>query len=178
MVSKDSLRITRTFVCAIGLALVAGGCTPLTEYVRNGFKVGPNYERPPAPLATEWIDAKNPQVKSIPADYSRWWTAFGDPVLNDLVRIAYEQNVNLRVAGTRVLEARAQRAIAVSTLFPQQQTANAAFAHTQLSNNLGNVPPHRFFDDFATGLNVSWEIDFWGKIRRTIESADDAVEAS
>jgi NodT family efflux transporter outer membrane factor (OMF) lipoprotein len=99
-------------------------------------------------------------------------------VLNDLVRTAYAQNVNLRVAATRVLEARAQRAIAAGALFPQQQTASGAFTHTQVSRNLANVPPHRFFDTWATGFNLSWEIDFWGKIRRTIESASDALESS
>ena len=108
------------------LSLFACGCTSLTEFVHNGFKVGPNYQRPPAPLAPAWIDAANPQVKSVSADYSAWWTVFGDPVLNELVRTAYAQNVTLRVAGTHVLEARAQRAIAVGTLFPQQQTANGA----------------------------------------------------
>ncbi|HEV3445629.1 MAG TPA: efflux transporter outer membrane subunit, partial [Gemmataceae bacterium] len=160
------------------LILFACGCTSLKEFVQNGFKVGPNYDRPPAPLAPDWIDAGNPRVKSAPANYSDWWSVFHDPVLNDLIQTAYEQNVTLRLAGTRVLEARAQRAIAVGTLFPQQQTAAGSYTHTQVSKNLANVPPHRFFDDWATGLNASWEIDFWGKIRRTIESTDDAVEAS
>jgi NodT family efflux transporter outer membrane factor (OMF) lipoprotein len=162
----------------LSVVLLSSGCTSLTEFVHNGFKVGPNYERPPAPLAPAWIDAANPQVKSVPADYSAWWNVFGDPVLDDLVRTAYAQNVNLRIAGTRVLEARAQRAIAVGTLFPQKQTATGAFTHTQASNTIADVPPQRFFDDWATGLNASWEIDFWGKIRRTIESTEDQVESS
>jgi NodT family efflux transporter outer membrane factor (OMF) lipoprotein len=162
----------------LSLALLTSGCTSLTEFVHNGFKVGPNYKRPPAPLAPAWIDAANSRVKSVPADYSAWWTVFGDPVLNDLVRTAYAQNVNLRVAGTRVLEARAQRAIAVGTLFPQKQTATGAFTHTQASGNIANVPPQRFFDDWATAFNASWEIDFWGRIRRTIESTEDVVESS
>jgi NodT family efflux transporter outer membrane factor (OMF) lipoprotein len=136
------------------------------------------YERPPAPLATAWIDAKNPAVKSEAADYSSWWRAFGDPVLDDLVRLAYEQNINLRVAGTRVLEARAQRAIAVGTLFPQAQTATGSYSRTQVSRNIANTPPSRFFDTWASNFNVSWEIDFWGQFRRTIESADDVVDAS
>ena len=72
----------------LGLALL-GGCTPLGEFIQNGFKVGPNYQRPPAPLAPAWIDANNPRVKSAQADMSAWWGAFGDPVLDDLVRTAY-----------------------------------------------------------------------------------------
>jgi NodT family efflux transporter outer membrane factor (OMF) lipoprotein len=160
------------------LILLANGCTSLTEFVQNGFMVGPNYQRPPAPLADAWIDAGNTKVKSTTADQSAWWKLFGDPVLDDLVQVAYAQNVNLRVAGTRVLEARAQRAIAVGTLFPQQQTATGAYARTQASANIANVPPNRQFDTWANNLNASWEIDFWGKIRRTIESTDDAVDAS
>jgi NodT family efflux transporter outer membrane factor (OMF) lipoprotein len=94
------------------------------------------------------------------------------------VRTAYAQNVNLRVAATRVLEARAQRAVAVGTLFPQTQTATGSYTRTQSSNNIANVPPVRFFDTWATNLNATWELDFWGKIRRLIESATDVVEAS
>jgi NodT family efflux transporter outer membrane factor (OMF) lipoprotein len=168
----------RLWLIGVGLALPACGCTTFAEFIHNGFKVGPNYERPPAPLADAWIDAANPLVKSALANYADWWAAFGDPVLNDLVRTAYEQNVNLRVAGTRVLEARAQRAIAVGALFPQVQTEDGAFTHVQASQNVANPPPRRFFDTWATNWNVSWEIDFWGRFRRTIESATDAVEAS
>jgi hypothetical protein len=62
--------------------LLACGCTSLGEFVQNGFKVGPNYERPPAPLASEWIEAKNPHVKMAPGTTApggessaiRFWT--------------------------------------------------------------------------------------------------------
>src|SRR5262245_36306941 len=112
--------VWRSFALVV-LVITASGCTTLREFIQNGFKVGPNYQRPVAPLAPEWIDAGNPAVRNVPANYRDWWSVFGNPVLNDLVRTAYEQNVDLRVAGTRVLEARAQRAIAIGTLFPQQQ---------------------------------------------------------
>lgn len=162
----------------IGVLVAAGGCTSLQEFVHNGFVVGPNYQRPPAPLAPNWIDAANPQVVSAPANYGYWWSVFRDPVLNNLVRTAYDQNVNLRVAATRVLQARAQRAIAVGTLFPQQQTASGGYTRVDVSRTIANVPPRPFFDDWAAGLNLSWEIDFWGKIRRTIESTDALTDAS
>jgi NodT family efflux transporter outer membrane factor (OMF) lipoprotein len=172
------MRHARLRIVLLSLALLGGGCTSPREFVHNGFQVGPNYERPPAPLESSWIDAANPRVKSAAADYSAWWSVFNDPVLNDLVKIAYEQNVNLRVAGTRVLEARAQRAIAVGGLFPQKQQATGSYTHVQVSKNIANSPPQRFFDDWANGLNASWEIDFWGRFRRTIESTDDLVDAS
>ncbi len=59
--------------------LAGSGCTSLQEWFHNGFLVGPNYQRPPVPLAPQYIDAANPQVKSVPADYSRWWEVFDDP---------------------------------------------------------------------------------------------------
>jgi NodT family efflux transporter outer membrane factor (OMF) lipoprotein len=170
--------MARSHLCAIFLALLVGGCTPLDEYIQNGFKVGPNYQRPPAPLASTWIDAKNPRVKSEAADYSSWWRVFHDPVLDDLIKTAYAQNVNLRVAGTRVLEARAQRAIAVGSLFPQQQAASGSFNHVETSKNVANPAPRPFFDNWANGFSASWEVDFWGRFRRTIESTDDIVESS
>src|SRR5262249_18310007 len=102
--------------------LVAPGCG-LRQWVENGFKVGPNYGRPPAPVASEWIDYKNSQVKSVEADLSHWWTALGDPVLDTLIQTAAQQNISLRVAGARILAAQAQRGIAVGLLFPQFQQA-------------------------------------------------------
>src|SRR5262249_48378579 len=136
------------------VALVfAVGCTSPRQFVENGLKVGPNYERPPAPLAQTWIDAKNPQVKNAAADYSPWWQAFNDPVLNDLVKTAYDQNIDLRIAATRVLEARAQQAIAVGTLFPQSQTISGSVVHSQISRNIADPPPRPFFDTWTTGFN-------------------------
>ena len=92
----------------VTLAAPLCGCTTLKEYVDNGFKVGPNYGRPPAPVAQNWIDAADPRVRSESDDLSKWWKVFNDPVLDDLVCSAYLQNLTLRQAGMRVLEARAQ----------------------------------------------------------------------
>jgi outer membrane protein TolC len=80
---------------------------------------------PPARLSPI-SNSHSDKVKNVPADYSAWWGVFKDPVLNDLVKTAYVQNVNLRIAGTRVLEARAQQAIAVGALFPQEQQASGS----------------------------------------------------
>src|SRR5437016_1093220 len=101
-----------------GAALLNGGCitTGPLEYIRNGFKVGPNYCRPPAPVAPEWIEANDAQVQS--RQLQDWWTVFNDATLNSLIDTAYGQNPSLRIVGTRVLEARAHQAIAVGNFFP------------------------------------------------------------
>src|SRR5262249_54383123 len=130
-------------------------CTSPSEFIENDFKVGPNYQRPPAPLAPDWIDAKNTRVNSSPADLSAWWTVFGDPVLNDLVRTAYAQNIDLRVAGTRVLQARSQWGIAVGELFPQTQQASGVAQRVGTSRNDANNFLHPTFNNWAVGLSAS-----------------------
>lgn len=169
----------------IGLLLLAGlgllcvsGCTSVRDYVRNGFKVGPNYQRPPAPIANEWIDSRARGVNPATEDLNYWWAAFRDPVLNSLIGQAYQQNLTLRSAGTRILAARAQRNIAVGTFFPQTQQAFGDINHNQTSANVSNPFPKRIFDDNAVGGNLSWELDFWGRFRRGIEAANADLDAS
>src|ERR1043166_1927914 len=105
------------------LPLLLAGCTSLREYVHNGLKVGPNYQKPAAPVASEWIDSKSKGVNVATGDLRGWWKTLGDPKLDALVDQAYQQNLTLRSAGTRILAARAQRNIAVGSLFPQTQQA-------------------------------------------------------
>src|SRR5262245_38103704 len=110
------------------LGLVSlSGCTGPREYIANHFKVGPNYQKPPAPVAKEWTDAADKRVRSDADDLAKWWTVFNDPRLDSLICFAYQQNLTLREAGYRVLAARAQWAIAVGQLFPQSQTARGDF---------------------------------------------------
>jgi NodT family efflux transporter outer membrane factor (OMF) lipoprotein len=144
------------------------------------MKVGPTYLRPVAPVAHEWIDADDPQMRSASAVESQWWRQFNDPVLDRLVLQAYEQNLALREVGFRVLASRAAYNITVGGFFPQNQQAVAEFARWQLSNNVGafenlSIPP---FSIWQTGFNLSWEIDLWGKLRRNIESAAAKYQAS
>lgn len=158
--------------------LLLAGCTGPREYIRNGFKVGPNYRKPAAATAETWLESTSKKVSSDHADLTAWWTVFGDPVLNDLVETAYRQNLDLRTAGTRILEARAVRNIAAGNLFPQQQQATGDFTHVQASRNTANKFPNLVFDNWSTGFNLSWEIDFWGRFRRAVESADANLDST
>src|SRR5262249_39858252 len=100
------------------VAMTFSGCTSLGQWARNGFKVGPNHEAPPAPAAADWVDSNPPGVSNSPAQDRAWWTVFNDPTLNELIETAFEQNLDLQTAGMRILEARAQRGIAAGNLFP------------------------------------------------------------
>jgi NodT family efflux transporter outer membrane factor (OMF) lipoprotein len=175
--------------------VLTGGCTSWREYVHNGFKVGPNYRKPPAPVAKDWIDADDQRVRTASDDLSRWWTVFNDPVLDSLICYAYRQNLSLRVAGMRVLEARAQLAIDTGNLLPQAQTATGDFKWNGLSEKTANnvllfgVPPSglsgvtfpnfkRWFGQWDLGFNLSWELDFWGRFRRAVEADSASLDAS
>jgi NodT family efflux transporter outer membrane factor (OMF) lipoprotein len=156
------------------------GCTTLTEYIHNGFKVGPNYKRPPAPVAEHWIDADDVRVRSQEADDSHWWTVFNDPLLNDLVQTAYRQNLTLREAGFRVLGSRARYCGAVGTLFPQTQDMNGSYERVNVSREVANraAAPMPFYSQWNYGFSLAWELDFWGRFRRAIEAANDELDAS
>ena len=93
--------------CVAAAVLCLSGCTSFSDYVHHGFKVGPEYTGAKAAVAPGWIDATDLRVRSDAADLSRWWCVFNDPVLNDLVNHAYNQNINLKEYGTRILQARA-----------------------------------------------------------------------
>ncbi len=102
--------------------LLRSGCG-LTDWAHNGLKVGPEYRRPPAVIADYWIDAGDAHlVESVSSD-PQWWSTLNDPVLDSLIQSAYGQNLTLREAGWRVMQARAARAIAVGNFFPQSQQA-------------------------------------------------------
>jgi NodT family efflux transporter outer membrane factor (OMF) lipoprotein len=167
----------------------------LSEYVHNGFKVGPNYRKPPAPVAKDWIDAEDRRVRKETDDLSKWWTVFNDPVLDSLICDAYRQNLSLRVAGMRVLEARAQLSIDVGNLLPQTQTSTGDFKWYGLSKETANnllqfsVPPgglqgvtfpafKRWYGQWDLGFNLNWELDFWGRFRRAVEAGSASLDAS
>jgi NodT family efflux transporter outer membrane factor (OMF) lipoprotein len=185
---SPSARMRWTLPLLTGLVLLSvGGCTSLTDYIHNGFKVGPNYQKPPAPVADEWIDSKAKGVNVATADLSGWWRALNDPKLNELIENAYQQNLTLRSAGTRILAARAERGIAIGNLFPQTQEVTGVYTRNQVSANVANpvsqtIGPFtigkRFFNDTEVGGNLSWEIDFWGRFRRGVEATSAELDAS
>ena len=160
----------------VALAMCCCGCTSLTEYVQNGFKVGPNYRTPDAAVASNWIDASDKRVRTDADDLSKWWTVFNDPVLNDLICDAYHQNLTLKEAGYRVLQARAQLGIAIGEIFPQAQAMNGDFLRQASSGETGSK--QRFSSRWDYGFTLAWELDFWGKFRRAIESNRANLQAS
>lgn len=153
----------------------------------TGCKVGPEYQRPfdHHYLEASWSQAPNPRLTGQPLDISQWWDHFDDPQLNHLVEMAVVDNLGLKEAGKRVLEAQALRKVAAGSLFPQQQSLNASYSNLRISQNVANfvtVPgffeTDRVFDLWTSSLGLTWELDFWGRLRRTVEVADAQVDQS
>jgi NodT family efflux transporter outer membrane factor (OMF) lipoprotein len=154
------------------------GGSSLSEWWRNGLKVGPNYARPAAAVADDWIDTHDPRLRPEHVDYAYWWRQFNDPLLDSLVEQASSQNLTLRAAGFRIMEARARRQIAAGALFPQLQQATADYLRINTSSEVANPAPVPDFDDWDVGFDMAWEIDVWGRFRRAVEEQDARLDAS
>lgn len=138
------------------------------------MKVGPDFLRPESTVSPDWIEAGDGRVQNGPADYRRWWKAFNDPVLDSLIDRAYRENLTLRIAGVRVLEARAQLGIAIGNIFPQTQQASGYVERIRVSESSALAVPPFVYSADEIGVNADWELDFWGRFRRSIESANAA----
>lgn len=112
-------------------------------------------------------------------DLNQWWSVLQDPVLNRLIESAYKQNLSIQVAGLRVVEARAQLGIATGLQYPQSQRIVAGAEHVSQSENAPRYNPllGKSFQQYAIGLDAGWEMDFWGRYQRGIESADASLNA-
>ncbi len=169
---------SRRGICLTWLlaACLAAGCA----------KVGPDYQRPETKVSEAWLETGDQRLKTETADYRNWWQVFKDPVLNNLIDTAYRENLNLRIAGVRVLEARAQLGVATGQLYPQTQQATGSVEKNRESAGTpfvgSGLTQGRFggisYWQSQVGLTASWEIDFWGKFRRAIESADASFLAA
>jgi NodT family efflux transporter outer membrane factor (OMF) lipoprotein len=157
----------------VALGILLSSCTTL----------GPDYKEPDVDWLKSWEPAgyggvTNAQTRK-PVDLRFWWELFNDPVLNELIEIAKQENLALRTAGLRVLESRALLGVAGSSLYPQVQQATGAISYVNNQYH-GGTPPRsdQDFGSYQAGLNIGWELDFWGRFRRSIESADAAFFAS
>lgn len=146
----------------------------------TGCAVGPHYVKPVVPVNGSWSETGSPQISAQPATDIAWWKAFNDPVLDQLIQLAYKQNLTLRVAGLRIMEARAVLGIATGNQYPQLQQASAGVGGVGLSNNTINKPPPftRYFASDQLGLDVSWEADFWRQYRKAVTAQKDVYLGS
>ncbi len=133
--------------------------------------VGPDYQEPKTQVAKHWLK-KNVTVRETPPHDAAWWTSFNDENLTCLINRGYHNNLSLHIAGVRVLQARAQLAQSVGEIYPQQQALAGNYNYNRIGGgSLQNLLPSTF-DTALLGFSANWEIDFWGKYRRAIQSND------
>jgi multidrug efflux system outer membrane protein len=163
------LRGRRGRACLLGgVALLMAGCT-----------VGPDYHptKTGAPLPAGWdgtgvATPAQPSVATTEAAHlSDWWGVFNDPKLTQLVTDALKANLDLRTAEAALRQARAARDVTASGFWPN---VNATGSY-QRSGPLGGG---RAGDLFQDGLNASWQLDFFGGVRRGIEAAKANIDAA
>jgi multidrug efflux system outer membrane protein len=143
----------------------------LLAALSSGCLLGPNYKRPdvPAPSTYRGVSTEStvkPDVTSFGDE--KWWDTFHDDVLRDLIRAALQQNYNVRIAATRILEARALVGIAEADQLPTATAAASAL--NQRAPQVGGRPAAET-SPAQVSVSLAWELDFWGKFRRASESA-------
>lgn len=169
--------------------------------VLSSCMVGPNYSTPRSSVEKAWVESSAVSREPQKISDILWWKTFRDPVLNQLIEIAYKNNPTLQMAGVNILKARAELNGAIGNLFPQQQGVTGgvsyyylppqdsndsngasqfqpgtplgqAFAQQLSNNNNRNggvqLGPNLFTNQLL--FSATWEIDFWGKYRRQVQS--------
>ena len=143
------------------------------------LSVGPDYDPQEVEVTTidKWHAELDGGVSIGTNDLQTWWTVFSDPLLDSLVSMSRESSPDLEIAAMRVAEQRALRDVVGGDRAPSL-------------SGIGNATRSRMSEDFLapgqpspewsyqTGLDASWEIDVWGRVRQSIQAADASVEAS
>ena len=153
-------RILKLSCVAAAVGILLAGCA-----------VGPNYQRAPMDLPEQYpnaatIDTQMPaRIQAIP---QKWWLNFNDAVLNQMQEQALAENHDLIKAAAAVDEAAALARIARNGLLPSLSTSNAAQRGNTSNDVYGSTATA---STYAVGASLSWELDVWGKLRRTNEAA-------
>jgi len=150
-------------VASLGLAAV--GCA-----------LGPNYERPAVPAPATWREIPVAEAQSLAN--TAWWDLFDDPQLQELVKIALTENKDLKIAVERIEEARARYGFAKADIWPKLDLSATAgrlrfnsgsLIHTP-EGDAGVVSQGTETPIYSLSADVSWEVDFFGRIRRATEA--------
>jgi len=140
-------------------ALLSSACT-----------LGPNYQRPPVDMAPQWRSTYAPGEVTLS---SAWWRSFGDPALDELVRTALDENKDLRIAVARIAQFDARLQISEAAKYPQVN-ADGSRQRITLSQQRPVPLPDKVAptnNQYELGYSASWEIDLWGRVRRSNEAA-------
>jgi multidrug efflux system outer membrane protein len=148
-----------------------------------GCTVGPDFQRPEAPLPTQWSgsgELADTAVGTVvdEGELARWWTVFNDPTLNSLVERASGANLDLKLAEARIRQARAARAVVAGGLGPTLDASGSYRRSGSGTSTAGGKAGSVTGDQYQAGFDAGWEIDIFGGTRRSLEAADADLQAA
>jgi NodT family efflux transporter outer membrane factor (OMF) lipoprotein len=168
------LSMLRTWIKGAGYAAVSSGlflasCT-----------VGPDHKVPESKLPETWHNTPDGATPEQPTELARWWTTLNDPALDSLIEKAVVGNHDLKIAAARLREARAQRGIVAADRLPNVDV-NGEYSRSKASNSTGvpfGITRDEGDDLYQIGFDATWELDLWGRVRRSVEAADADIGAA
>ena len=177
--NRFSVEIVSRVLAATALIIIFvtstffSGCAP----------VGPNYKKPEIKTPDAWHEAVSKEMARQPgATLQTWWRIFDDPVLNDLIEQAQQSNLNIKIALSGIAASRARLGIVSGKELPDANALGSfsRFKHSDQGPFKQMMPPGGFEGQnmFMVGVDVLWEVDVFGRIRRQIEAAGAEYEAS
>lgn len=156
----------------------------LLGLVLTGCTLGPDFQRPDSQAPQDWAPLQGNAAPSQPAAEPlelRWWENFHDAQLTALIQRVAANNLDLRIAGARLLQSRAQRSSIAADETPSvglntgySRARNSAEGLNDPSGNAGKAAYNLWQGDLVAG----WELDLWGRVRRQVEAADASVEVA
>ncbi|MCC7145972.1 MAG: efflux transporter outer membrane subunit [Phycisphaeraceae bacterium] len=159
---------------ATGLAL---GFALLTT---AGCMVGPNFKTPEVITPSAWVGPTTMPATAPSASaeelLARWWTVFNDPTLSSLVDRAIQSNLDVRLAESRIRQARAARGVSAAAIGPTVNAAGSYRRSQASSGGSSRTPP--VADQYQAGFDAGWELDFFGGARRGVEAANADIQAA
>ncbi|MCC7350060.1 MAG: efflux transporter outer membrane subunit [Phycisphaerales bacterium] len=143
----------------------------------SGCMVGPDYQRPKVDSPAAWSGPTTTMAATTqattaatrPVELARWWLSFKDPVLDSLVDRAVRSNLDLLQASARVRQARAARGVVASSFWPGVDVGGS---YTRSGGGNRSNLPGSSQDLYRAGLDATWELDFFGGVRRNIEASE------
>ncbi|MDF7808556.1 efflux transporter outer membrane subunit [Pontiellaceae bacterium B12219] len=159
------------------IMLLTGSSLVLLNGCNSLPSVGPDYEQPEIEMPDAWNEAVQNEFKNGSPNLQNWWTVFNDDTLNGLIARAFTNNLDLKTAAARVEQAAAMRGVSASQFWPDISAGASASTYqiTEAQNYSGGDRKGEMYD---AGLSMAWELDLWGRVRRSVESADASLQAT
>ncbi|VVN14301.1 Solvent efflux pump outer membrane protein SrpC [Pseudomonas fluorescens] len=145
--------------------------------------VGPDFKKPEAQQISEWSKPHNAAASQAVAQDmdERWWEVFRDPQLTALTQRALTDNLDLKLASSRLQQSRAARQVITAERYPNTAATGSYGRKRNSGEGLSDPSGHdgnSAFNLWDAGFSASWELDFWGRVRRETEAADATLEVA